>query len=164
MTARRTGIASVAALAGLTLTVGVVHAVAPDWSRKVGLDVWNSSEAEAEARAADERRRELHDRADRVTRLMGASEHVAHALAAGRTTLADAVEALTHINDTRDGFQDTLRVYHRDATSDRERVARYAIGKVKAALAANPARRAEVLKKLGGEYAALVGKVWTPAE
>ena len=164
MTARRTGIASVAALAGLTLTLGVVHTIAPDWSRRLGLDVWNASAAEADARSADEYATALRVSGDIAAQQIEASDRVGHALATGQMSLTAAVEVLTQINATRDGFQDSLRRIHADAESDRERVARYALGKVWWLLVEEPSRQATAVQKLKGEYAALVGKTWTPAE
>lgn len=164
MTARRTGIASVAALAALTLTVGGVHAVAPDLARELGLDVWTAPSAEAAARQAAERGRLLRDHADRVTRQIADGDSVGVALAAGRMTLADAVVVLAEVNATRVGFLDTLRRVHPDAESDRELVARYAMGKAWVQLEEEPATRAEVVRRLAPEFAALVGKTWSPAE
>lgn len=164
MTARRTGIASVAALAALTLTVGGVHAVAPDLARELGLDVWNAPAAANAARQADERGRRLRDHADCVTRQISDSDNVGHALAAGQVSLADAVVVLAEVNTTRDGFQESLCRIHPDAGSDRERIARYAMGKVWAQLDEEPERRAEVVRRLAAEFAALVGKTWLPQE
>jgi hypothetical protein len=164
MIVRRTGIASVAALAALTVTVGGVHAVAPDWSRRMGFDVWNISDAETQAREADEIGRDLRVHGDRVCRQIDASDHVAHALATGRVTLAVAVEELVQINRTRPAWLPALRCVCPDANDDRELVARYAMGKVWRELADEPSRRAGVIAKLNREYAELTGKTWTPEE
>lgn len=161
MIARRTGIASVASLAGLTLTVGLVHAVAPDWSRRMGFDVWNIADAETDAREAAEVGRDLHAYGDRTCRQIEASDHVAHALATGRVTLAVAVQELTLINDSRPTWLAALRCSSPEGTGDPELVARYAMGKVWRSLADDPSR-AEVMAKLNREFVALSGKTWEP--
>ena len=160
MTARRTGIVSVAALAALTLTVGVVHAVAPDWSRRMGFDVWNIGEAEAEARDAAQVAHDLCRTGDLIGRQIEASGHVARALAAGRLTLAAAVEELARVNAARAAFLEALRCTNPSASDDRELLAWYALKKVWIELAADPSRQAEVMARLTGEFVALTGKPW----
>jgi hypothetical protein len=159
MTARRTGLASVATLAALTLTVGVIHAVAPEWSERMGVDVWNLSEVEAEWNRTEEKGRELAAASEREIRQIEASDRVAGELAAGRLSLADAVDELCRVNAGRPAFITCQRMADPDGT-ERDWVAQYAVAKAVRYPAADPARQADVACRLAAEYAALTGRVW----
>jgi hypothetical protein len=164
MTARRTGLASVATLAALTLTVGGVHALAPDWSRRMGVDVWNLPCLEAERVQKDALGDELEAHGERTFRQIEASERVAAELAAGRVSLADAVVELERVNSSRSALLAGQRAFHPDAGDDRELVARYAVSKALRIFRDDSTRRTEVMPRLEAEYRALVGKEWTGDE
>jgi hypothetical protein len=156
MNARRTGAVSAAALSGLVLTLGLAQVVAPEWVKRVGLDVWNMPGLRADARASAKEAAELRARQEKLGQEIELSEHVAARLADGSLTLAEATDELEPILRDRPGF-DAIRVAKYEAPTFRHGVARYAIMKVHALLARDPARRAAVSARLEAEYAALGG-------
>lgn len=151
---RRPGIASAATLGGIVLTLGLAHAVAPEWSRAAGLDVWNTGAARAELAGELARGTDLDARNDLVLGQIGASHGVARRLGAGRLTLAAAVDELAVLNADRPGWEDGLLYAYRDAPTMRHRVARYALAKLERVDAA--AWSAEAAR-LEAEYRALPG-------
>lgn len=159
MTSRRTGIVSVATLAALTLTLVVGHAVAPEWVRRLGVDVWNLSAEEADLNRAEDAGRELNAAGDRVLRQIEASERVVGELVAGRVTLTAAVAELRRVNAGRAGFASAQRDADPTGTEPAW-VAQYALRRAHVALWDDPSRQADVMRRLAAEYAALVGKEW----
>src|SRR5262245_20644207 len=97
MNARRTGIASAATLSGLALALGLAHAVAPEWVKRVGLDLWNLPALRLEARAVDDEAALLQVKADQEFRRTEMGSHIAGQLADGSLTLAEAVAVLEPI-------------------------------------------------------------------
>jgi hypothetical protein len=152
-TVRRAGASSVAALSGLALALGFSHAVAPEWSRSVGLDVWNIAEEHEAARHASEDSAALHQQHDQLLREIEFADHVTTRLAEGEQTLADAVAELEPVLRQRPGFASQCDLLY-NPPSFRHGVARYAISRVARALA-DPARRAAVTRRLEAEYEAL---------
>ena len=154
MNARRTGAVSAAALSGLVLTLGLAQVVAPEWVKRVGLDVWNLHGLRAEARAGAKKDAELRVQREKLRREVELSEHIGVRLADGSLTLAEATDELEPILRDRTGF-DTTRIFAYNAPTFRRGVARYAITKVHELLAPDPTRLAGVSARLEAEYAGL---------
>lgn len=156
---RRTGIASVATLSGITLSLGLTHLLAPGWCRAVGLDVWNFAAAEAEYRRHAGRGEELDDFQRRLRVQIEVSESLAADLAAGRRSLAEAADEMARVNTGRPGFEDGMESAYPDIPVLRHRVARYAIDKGRRRLgAADPSAWAAAQARLEAEYRALTGE------
>jgi hypothetical protein len=149
---RRTGFASIAALAGLAVTLGLVHAAAPEWARAAGLDVWNLRSEQVAFRQATGEREELELTHDQMLRQIEASEAVAARLIAGRLALPAAADELGQINRARPSFAAGLALTFPDAPTPRHHLARYAIGKVRYRLAGDPSHLAEVTARLEAQY------------
>jgi hypothetical protein len=149
---RRPGIVSVAALGGITLAIGVAHAVAPEWSRRTGLDVWSYPELSTREREVEDRRKELQGVHDQLRRQVEAADHVVSLLIDGELSLGDATDEILRINQGRNGFIDGLRSTYPEAHTDRQLTARYAIRKAAEQLEGDPSRQAEVLARLEAEY------------
>jgi hypothetical protein len=152
---RRTGIASVAILSGISFALGLAHVIAPNWARDAGLDVWNIGVATAEYRRQEICAEQLDATQDQLARQMEASDQVVAVLIAGEITLSDAVTELSKINRDRPGFCELLTVIYPEATTFQARVARYAQGKVRTRLESDPSRLAEVAARLESEYLAM---------
>ncbi|MFO0795895.1 MAG: hypothetical protein U0804_00305 [Gemmataceae bacterium] len=152
---RRPGIASVATLAGIVLTLGVAHVVAPEWSRAAGLDVWNAGDARAELAATLARGDDLEVEHELVTTQIRGSLGVVTRLADGRLTLDRAVDELIVLNQGRTAWADGLEYAHPTAPTHRHRVARYAIEKLANEYLADPAAWAELSARLEAEYRGL---------
>jgi hypothetical protein len=150
-TVRRTGAASAAMLSGLALALGFSHAVAPEWVRRVGLDVWNLP-AECETlRESDAKLLLLQQRHEQLLREIEFADHLTVRLADGMQTLADAVAELEPILQHRSGFP---TVEYRNAPTFRHQVALHMIDRVRLLLAHDPTRLAAVTPRLEADYAA----------
>jgi hypothetical protein len=154
---RRPGIASVAALAGITLALGLAHLAAPEWVRAAGLDVWNAAAARADLARSLACGDEIDTRSRHMLDQIRASDGVAARLAAGRLTLAAAADELAALNAGRPGWEDGLRVRCPDAPTPRHRVARYAIIKVGYWHRAESSGWAQLSARLEADYLALGG-------
>lgn len=151
---RRPGIASAATLAGIVLTLGLAHAVAPEWSRAAGLDVWNAGAARAELAGQQARADDLDALNGQVWEQIRGSEGVARRLGAGRQTLAAAADELAALNADRPGWEAGLAYAYRDAPTPRHRAARYAMAKLSRV---DPATWTAQAARLEAEYRALPG-------
>jgi hypothetical protein len=151
---RRAGIASFVAVAVFALALVLTYAVAPAWSRSVGLDVWNYPDARDQLRAANERKAEVTADHEELCRQIDLARHVAGRLADGSLTLREAVGELEGLLAERPGFRTACEVGYA-APSFRHGVARYAINHVETLLAGDPTRRAAASARLEAEYAAL---------
>lgn len=152
---RRPGIASATTLTGITLAVALVHAIAPEWSRAAGLDVWNLPELRQSDADTSAQWEELRDAHDRLNRQVEASDHLVIRLIEGEMSLRVAVAELARINAGRTGFVTSLGCQHPEARTDETRLARYALHKAERFLERDPSRQAEVLARLEAEYAGL---------
>ena len=152
---RRPGAASVTTLGVLSLAVSVAQLVAPRWSERAGLDVWNYSALVAEGEHEAARRADLGDVHARLHEQSAAADHVAGRVIDGRLSLAEASAEVERINADRPSFRDGLLASYPEATTHPRRLAAYVMHKVTQRLLDDPARRAEVLGRLQAEYARL---------
>jgi hypothetical protein len=153
-TIRRAGTASGATLSALVLGLGFAHFVAPRWSERVGLDVWNYSVAQDDARETGARADALETVRTKMRREIEIADHLAVRLAEGTLTLGEAAEVLAPMLRERPGF-DTVRERHYRAPSQRHAAARYAIVHTEIVLRDEPDRWAAVAPRLEAEYAAM---------
>lgn len=148
---RRPGIVSVAALGGITLAVAAAHAVAPEWARATGLDVWSYPGLVDQERATVDERKHLEASHDRLAREIEACDHVVGLLINGQLPLPDAIDEIARINHDRPGFVATLRSTYSEGLTDRQLVAQYILVKIRGVLADDPHQLAEVLTRLEAE-------------
>ena len=149
----RAGKTTAVAAFGFALALALSYTVAPAWTREVGLDVWNYSEARKELQHANELRAELATAEDELHRQFESCDHVAARVANGSLTLREAVDELEDLCRCQSGF-DTMREY-REAPTFRHAVARHVMGRVNVLLAGEPARRVACAARLSAEYGAL---------
>jgi len=128
--ARRAGVASLAALAGLSITIGSLHAIAPQWVRHAGLDAWNWTEEKSILERERQRRIDIDATATELADRISASDAIAHAVIEGRVEWETAVDQIVEINRGREGFLLSLRAAHPRATTDRDLHAAYLLEKV----------------------------------
>ena len=151
---RRAGTASGAALSVLAMGLGMAHAVAPHWSRSVGLDVWNYSQACADFRSFDDRDASLEVQREKIRRETELAGHVATRVIEGRLSLAEAADELAPILKDRAGFDTVTQCYYK-APTHRHAAARYTITHIGLLLEDDPERFAQVKTRLEAEYAAM---------
>lgn len=151
---RRPGVATAGTLAGIVLTLGLAHAVAPEWSRAAGLDVWNAGSARADLAATLARGDDLEALNQHIHEQIRGSLGVVQRLGAGRLTLAAAADELAALNADRPAWEDSLAYAYRDAPTPRHRIARYAMAKL---ARIDPAAWAAATARLEAEYRALPG-------
>ena len=152
---RRPGTASAAVLIALSLSVATAHAIAPDWSRRAGLDVWNLSALERQYQSAAEHRADIDAEAERAASRRLAANQIAAKLTNEPHTLPTAADELAEVFQYDPGVLTTLAVYHTAARTERHLFARHAIDRVSRLLADEPARRTAVLARLEKEYRAM---------
>jgi hypothetical protein len=157
-TIRRPGVASAAVLVGLTASLFAAHLIAPDWSRRAGLDVWNLGEAERDRRAVAEERADLDATADRLHLQIEAADHVAARLIAGTVALPDAADELAALLRDCPGRQLALDRAYGDALDQRRQYALHAIDRAARLLEDDPARRDAVRARLEEEYRAMASE------
>jgi hypothetical protein len=149
---RRAGATSAATLCGLALTIVLAHAIAPDWMKRFGLDVWNLPSAIAATRTAEEQLATLNAQEDQLFREIELGDRVTAQVAAGRMTLLAAVDEMEPILQNRGGFATTLK-HDRQIGSFRKGVARYLFSRIPRVANNDPVQLTAVLAHLEEEYA-----------
>jgi hypothetical protein len=152
---RRPGTTSAAVLIGLGAALATAHALAPEWSRRAGLDVWNLAALEEGRRAAAEERAEVEAHAGRVAARRAASNDVVARLVAGTLDLPTAGDELLEVYRNDDGTRLIVELRHRAVPTERHRYARYAIERADWFLNDEPDRRPAVRARLEAEYRAM---------
>ncbi len=149
---RRSGAASAAVLVGLTASWMAAHLLAPDWSRRAGLDVWNLASAEQERKRVAETNAELDACRNQLDRRINASNHVTGQLIAGEITLATAADQLALIFRNFPSNHLMLKEQYGPVPSERHLFALHAIDRADRLLADDPARRDSIRARLEAEY------------
>jgi hypothetical protein len=149
---RRPGIASVATLGVITLTLGAARILAPEWSQHAGLDVWSYPGLQAELQATADDRTKLNAQHEQLWHQVEATDHIVGLLIGGEMSLPAAVDEIDQITHGRTGFLEALRFKHPDAVTDQQLLARYTIRKADEQLARDPDRRTRVIARLEAEY------------
>jgi hypothetical protein len=154
-TIRRPGAASAAVLIALSTTLVTAHAVAPEWARRTGLDVWNYAALQEQYRTAVEEQAEVEAYGERAASRREAGNQIAGELILGTTSLPKAADELMEIFRHDSGTRVTLETLHYTAPTERHRFARHAIDRVRSILCDEPERLAPVLARLEAEYRAM---------
>jgi hypothetical protein len=162
-TIRRPGAASAAVLIGLTASLLVAHTIAPDWSRRAGLDVWNLAKLEADRRSAAEARDDISAHAERSARRREAANQIASQLVAGTTTLSAATDQIDQIFGGDESVATTLEMTYYTVPTQRLRLARHTIDRAKRVFEDDPARFAAVSARLEAEYREMAAAHDSPA-
>ena len=152
-TIRRPGAASAAVLIGLSASMIGAHLLAPEWSRRAGLDVWNYAAAEDEQRAATDVRAEMDARAERAARRRALADQLAARLVTREATLATVADELSSLFGDDTGFRTTLTWAYPEAHEPRLQYACHAIERAGRQLD-GPARDATIAR-LEAEYRAM---------
>jgi hypothetical protein len=159
---RRPGAASAALLIGLSTTIVAAHVLAPEWSRRTGLDVWNLPALEDSYRAATEERSQVDAFADSMARRREIADHLAAELAAGRLALAEVADRMNELFADEPGWIVITDSLYPDSTTPRLRGARHAIDRATRNLE-NPAEIAVVKARLVAEFRSLAAPPAPPA-
>ncbi len=159
---RRPGASSVTVLTALSVSLTLAHAIAPDWSRRVGLDVWNYAALEAEYRTAIDERAEVLSRAERAAARRAAGNQVAAKLVTNSITLPTAADELIEVFRQDEGMGIVLELLHQNAPTVRHVFARHAIDRVHSILVEDPAQRDAVVARLEVEYRAMCAAPESP--
>jgi hypothetical protein len=152
---RRTGITTVATLSALALAVGLTHTVAPEWSRTLGLDVWNAPSYEAQCRDNVIRSQDLDNAREIMSRHIEISDELARRWLAGEMSLRDAIAQLLEVRDLRPGFDVFLATGWPDA-SPMERLGLYLLAKARRQCEDSPSQAPVAISRLEIELHDLV--------
>lgn len=149
---RRAGATSAATLFGLVLAILFVHAIAPDWIHRSGLDVWNLPSAIADNRNAGQLAVSLSVQEEQLYREIELSNQVTAQMAAGTLSLEAAINEMEPILRNRNGFAVTMGQYYHVSTF-RQGVARYLMSRVPRHLLNDRDRLTAIQKQLEQEFA-----------
>lgn len=159
---RRPGNASVAVLLALGAGLVAAHVIAPEWSRRVGLDVWNLPSETTLLRDATERHEEVLEDADRAARRREAASQIATKLINGTASLPEAADEIAELFRDEPGMSLTICINFQNEPTDRHRFARHAIQRAKRLLVDDPTHSAAVVARLEAEYRAMLGSPDAP--
>ncbi len=151
-TIRRPGVASAAALIGLSVSMVGAHLLAPEWSRSVGLDVWNYASAEDERRGAADERDAVEARSARAADRRAVADQLAARLVTRDASLATVAGELLDLFRTDPGSQRTLACWNPGVRDPRLLYARHAVERVRRLLPDDLVRREAALARLEAEY------------
>jgi hypothetical protein len=149
--ARRAGATSAATLFGLALTIVFAHAIAPEWIRRAGLDVWNLPSAIADSQTADQQLASLNAQEEQLFQEITLGDSIIAQITAGSLSLEAAVDEMEPIMRNRSGFAVTVQQYY-GVSSFRQGVALYLISRLPRIIS-DPVQRAAVRTHLEREYA-----------
>ena len=153
-TIRRPGAASAAVLIGLTASMVGAHLVAPEWSRRRRLDVWNYAAAADARRAAADEWADVNGRAERAAARRAVADQFAARLVTGDAPLATVAAELLDLFGRDAGFQTSLAFNSPGVRDPHLRHAGHAIERVRRMLP-DPAQRDAVVARLKADYRAL---------
>lgn len=160
---RRPGAASAAVLLALGASLVAAHLIAPEWSRRTGLDVWNAASANEQLRRATDERDEVQNGAERAASRRETANQIAAQLAAGHITLPAATDELLEVFHDDVGMKCVLETINPGAPTERHRFARHAIERVKLLPSGDPTRRTAVVERLEADYRAMCPSPDAPA-
>ncbi len=152
---RRPGAVSATVLFGLSLGLVAVHGLAPNWSRRAGLDVWNFAALERAYEVASEERADVYAHEERSATRRRVANQIAGRLLTNPTQLPRAADELNEVFCEDSGMRLVLRTLYPDAPTERHLFARHAIDRIAFMLESEPARHAEVVGRLEAEYRAM---------
>jgi hypothetical protein len=142
------------ALVCFCLVIGAGVLVAhPTLAQSIGADVWNMPALKEQVRAADAEDDRLSVEGDDVLRRIAIKDTIITDLLAGRTTLSDATDRFTELNEGRPRYLAALREAYPGAT-DQEKFARNVISFAISRVA--PEERAAVSSRLETELRQMV--------
>jgi hypothetical protein len=162
-TIRRPGAASAAVLIGLSVSLVAAHVIAPDWSRRAGLDVWSLPALERERLNIVEERNDVEARATDAARRRETADQIATQLIAGEIALPTATDEIHQIFAEDVGMTVTLVHTHPTAPTERLRFARHTIERAARLIIDEPARCAALRARLEVEYRAMLAAHESPA-
>ncbi|VTR91336.1 unnamed protein product [Gemmata massiliana] len=159
-TIRRPGAASAAVLVGLSISMVAAHALAPKWSRSVGLDVWNFATAEAEQQRVTDERDDIVAKGEESARRRVLADQFAARLVTRDADLATTAVVMVDLFRDAPGSRATLETMHPTLRDPRLLYARHTINRVERLMVDDPAQREAVLARLEAEYRELA-QIWT---
>jgi hypothetical protein len=154
ITGHRAGTVSAATLLWLALTLTVAHTLAPRWSRKVGLDIWNLNAAVSNLQTVRDAADRLRVQEEQLRQEFELADGLTALLATGNLSLAAATDLLQPSLQSRPGLEIVFQRPDRPSTM-RHLVARYLISRVNRHLADRPLQRVLTVMRLEAEVAAI---------
>jgi len=152
---RRTGIASATTLLGLVLALALTHAIAPNWARRAGLDIWHLPQIQAEARAIQHKTECLEVEAEQWHQRNEAIAHLTTRLATGGVSLAAATDEIEPFLRSQPGFENAARSPLYKAPTFRLSAAQYLLRRVECCWDSDPNMKTATMARLEAEYSAM---------
>jgi|GEM_PF-1672255 len=148
---RRPGAVSATVLVGLVLSLVTAQMVAPEWSQRTGLDVWNLPALDEQLRKAIEERDEMLVFEEQSIKRREAANQISKKLIEG-LPLAVGTDEMMEVYQNDHGVMITLETMHPRLPTMRHRIARFAIDRVKLRLKDDPKRCQVVTDRLEVEF------------
>lgn len=122
-TVRRAGATSATTLFGLAMTIGVAHAVAPEWTVAAGLNIWEAPALSQEIETCSKHCGMVSEQIEESKNRAAIKEHVIDLLIDGQMRFKDAADQFLELNRGLPGHMATIRRSYEGAT-DEEKTAR----------------------------------------
>lgn len=151
-TIRRPGAASAAVLIGLTVSLAAAHLLAPEWSRRAGLDVWNYAALDELKKSIAEERAEMDAKAESDVRRRARADQLATRLVTGEAPLEVVAAEIGALFAGDEGWKCALEAFHAETHGMPLLHARHAIDRATRLLNHDPARKDALRVRLETEY------------
>jgi hypothetical protein len=129
----------------------------PEWTRDLGLDVWNAVGESAKLEAHKRQARELDVVGERVKKRLEMKEILINNVIDEQIDLSEATEQFEALNEIQPELSTYVRM-HFDGVDDREKTARQVMGFTSTMLASDPSRQEMVMKRLELQFKAMMGQ------
>jgi hypothetical protein len=140
----------------VSLCCGSFVAACPQWTRDLGLDVWNSVGESTKLASYQRESRELNVVSERVKKRLEMKEILVNDLIDDQIDLSEATEQFEGLNEIEPELASYVRM-HFEGVDDREKTARQVLCFASTMLAHNPSRQEMVMKRLDLQFKAITG-------
>jgi hypothetical protein len=141
----------------ISLSYGSFVIACPEWTRDLGLDVWNSFSEHARLEAHKRDARELDIVSERVKKRLEMKELLINELIHEQIDLSEATEQFQALNEAEPELATYVRMHFKGA-DDREKTARQVICFASTMLGRDPSQLEVVGQRLERQLQAMMGK------
>lgn len=141
----------------ISLSYGSFVIACPEWTRDLGLDVWNSISEQAKLEAHQRDARELDIANVRVRKRLEIKELLINELIHEEIDLSEATEQFQALNEVEPELATYVRMHFQGA-DDREKTARQVICFASAMVANNPSLQEAAKRRLDLQFQKMIGK------
>jgi hypothetical protein len=141
----------------VSLAYGSFVIACPEWTRDLGLDVWNSVRDGSEMAAQQRESRRLQMASERVRKRLEMKEMIVYQLIDDRMDLNEATDQFMTLNELEPELASFVRV-HFPGANDREKTMAQVMSFASTIPAHNSSQCEEITKRLKRQFQALTGR------